>query len=53
MFRHPRAILSGGDAEAVVLDLAQPLAAGRQFRGLDGEARRDEPGRERTLQRVG
>ena len=33
-----------------MLDLVQPLAAGRQFRGFDGEARRDEPGREGTLQ---
>jgi hypothetical protein len=33
-----------------VLDLEQPLAAGRQFRGFDGEARRDAPGREGKLQ---
>jgi hypothetical protein len=28
----------------------QPLAAGRQLRGFGWEARRDEPGREGTLQ---
>ena len=42
--------LAGNDAEAVVLDLMQPLAAGRQFRGFGWEARRDEPGRKGTLQ---
>ena len=30
----------------------QPLAAGRQLVGFDWEARRDEPGREGTLQHV-
>jgi hypothetical protein len=40
------ASLAGNDAEAVVLDLVQPLAAGRQFIGFGWEARRDEPGRE-------
>jgi hypothetical protein len=34
----------------VVLDLVQPLAAGGQLSGFDREARRDEPGREGTLQ---
>jgi hypothetical protein len=47
---HPPVVLAGNDAEAVVLDLVQPLAAGRQLRGFCREARRDEPGREGTLQ---
>jgi hypothetical protein len=44
--RHP----CGDNPEAVVLDLVQPLAAGRQFIGFGWEARRYEPGRECTLQ---
>jgi hypothetical protein len=32
-------------AEAVMLDLVQPIAAGRQLVGFGWEARRDEPGR--------
>src|SRR5262249_62177426 len=36
--------------EAVVLDLMQPIAAGRQFVDFGREARRDEPGRKGTLQ---
>src|SRR6516165_2321511 len=47
---HLRASLAGNDAEAVVLDLMQPLAAGGQLIGFGWEARRDEPGREGTLQ---
>src|SRR6516225_352533 len=47
---HSLAVLAGNDAEAVVLDLVQPLAAGRQLIGLSRKARRDEPGREGTLQ---
>jgi len=47
---HLRAGLAGNDAEAVVLDLMQPLAAGEQFIGFGWETRRDEPGREGTLQ---
>jgi hypothetical protein len=47
---HLRAGLAGNDAEAVVLDLAQPLAAGWQLIGFGWEARRDEPGREGALQ---
>jgi len=47
---HLRASLAGNDAEAIVLDLVQPLAAGWQFIGFGREARRDEPGREGTLQ---
>ena len=47
---HPRAVLAGNNAEAVVLDLVQPQAAGRQFIGFGWETRRDEPGRDGTLQ---
>ena len=47
---HLRASLAGNDAEAVMLDLVQPLAARWQFVGFDQKARRDEPGREGTLQ---
>ena len=47
---HPLAVLAGNDAEAIVLDLVQPLAARRQFVGFGRETRRDEPGREDTLQ---
>ena len=43
---HLRAVLAGNDAEAIVLDLMQPLAVGRQFIGFGRKARRDEPGRE-------
>jgi len=43
---HLRASLAGDDAEAVMLDLVQPLAARRQLVGFGWEARRDEPGRE-------
>src|SRR5262249_57427538 len=43
-------VLAGNDAEAVMLDLVQPQAAGRQLIGFGGEARRDEPGREGRLQ---
>src|SRR5262249_53103270 len=43
---HLCAVLAGNDAEAIVLDLVQPLAAGRQLVGFGWEARRDEPGRE-------
>ena len=47
---HLRASLAGNDAEAVVLDLVQPLAARRQLVGFGWEARRDEAGREGRLQ---
>src|SRR5215831_8972064 len=50
---HLRASLAGDDAEAVVLDPMQPLAAGRQLIGFSWKARRDEPGREATLQHAG
>jgi hypothetical protein len=43
---HPPVALAGNDAETVVLDLMQPLAAGGQLTGFGWEARRDEPGRE-------
>ena len=42
---HLRASLAGNNAEAVVLDLVQPLAAGRQLIGFGWETRRDESGR--------
>ena len=42
--------LAGNDAEAVMFDFMQPLAARRQFVGFAWEARRDEPGRQGTLQ---
>jgi hypothetical protein len=45
---HSLTILAGDEAEAVVLDLMQPLAAGRQLVGFGREARRDEPGRQGT-----
>jgi hypothetical protein len=38
---HLRASLAGNDAEAVMLDLMQPMAARRQLIGFGGEARRD------------
>jgi hypothetical protein len=47
---HLRAGLAGNDAEAVVLDFVQPLAAGRQLIGFGWETWRDEPGRQGTLQ---
>src|SRR5262249_24236035 len=47
---HLRALLARDDAEAVVLDLVQPQAAGRQLVGFGWETRRDEPGRDGTLQ---
>src|SRR5262249_2573565 len=50
---HSRPVLPGNDAEAVVLDLVQPQAAGRQLIGFGGEARRDEPGSQRTQRHGG
>ena len=47
---HLPVALAGNDAEAIVLDLVQPLAAGRQCCAFCRKARRDEPGREGTLQ---
>jgi hypothetical protein len=43
---HLRAGLAGNDAEAVMLDLVQALAAGRQLVGFGWEAR---PGRSLSL----
>jgi RNA polymerase sigma-32 factor len=43
-----RASLAGNYAEAVVLDLMQPLAAGRQLIGFGWEARRNEADRKGT-----
>jgi len=47
---HLRAVLAGDDSESVVLNLMQPLAAGRQLVGFGWEARRDEPSRQGALQ---
>jgi len=47
---HLRAVLAGNDAEAIMLYLVDPLAARRQASGFCGQARRDEPGRQGTLQ---
>jgi hypothetical protein len=47
---HLGAVLPGDHPKSVMLDFVQPLAAGRQFIGFGWEARRDEPGREGTLQ---
>jgi hypothetical protein len=38
---HSLAVLPGNDAEAVMLDFVQPLAAGRQLIGFGWKARRD------------
>src|SRR5215510_1429535 len=43
---HSRAVLPGDNPKTVVLDLVQPLAAGRQLIGFAWEAWLDEPGRE-------
>ena len=43
---HLRVLLAGNDAEAVMLDFMQPLAAAGQLIGFGWETRRDEPGRE-------
>ena len=47
---YPTVALASDDTEAIVLDLMQPLAAGRQLLGFCRKARRDEPCREGTLQ---
>jgi hypothetical protein len=49
---HAVAIPARDDSKSVVLDLVQPQVARTQLVGLCREARRDEPGREGTLQRV-
>ena len=46
-------VLAGNNPKAIVLDLMQPLAAGGQLRGFGWKARRDEPGRQGTLQHAG
>ena len=40
---HLRALLAGNDAEAVMLDFMQPLAAGGRLIGFGWKERRDEP----------
>jgi hypothetical protein len=50
---HARPVLSGNNPKTIVLDLVQPLAAGRQFCGFDGKAWRDEPGRKGTRIKLG
>jgi hypothetical protein len=50
---HLCAALACNDPKPVVLDFMQPFAAGGQLIGLGWEARRDEPGREGTLQHSG
>jgi len=44
--------LARNDAEAVMLNFVQPLAARWQFVGFCRKARRDEPGGQGTLQHV-
>src|SRR5262249_26301688 len=46
VLRHALTILAGDDPKVVMLNLMQPLAAGRQLVGFGWEARRDEAGRE-------
>jgi hypothetical protein len=48
--RHPIASLASNDPKAVMLDLVQPLAAGRELVDFGRKVRRDEPGRQGTLQ---
>jgi hypothetical protein len=45
-----RSILAGNDAKAVVLDFVNPLPAGWRPMCFCGKARRDESGRQGTLQ---
>jgi hypothetical protein len=49
---HLRASLAGNDAEAVMLDFMQPLAARGQLIGFRWETRRDEAGRQGTASRA-
>jgi hypothetical protein len=46
---HSRAVFPGNNPKAIVLDLVQPLPEGSCV-VLVGKARRDEPGRQGTLQ---
>ena len=48
---HARAVLARDHPEAVVLDLVQPLLAGRRLQGGAGKARRDEARRQGTRMR--
>ena len=50
---HALTILAADNFEAVVFNLMQPRPAGRQRVGSGGEARRDELGRQSTLQHAG
>src|SRR5262249_43558482 len=50
---HAWTVFAGDDPEAVVLNLMQPRLAGWQRFGSGGEARRDETGRQGTLQHSG
>jgi len=45
---HALAALAGDHPEAVMLDLMQPILAGRRLRSGTGKARRDEAGRQGT-----
>jgi hypothetical protein len=47
---HLCALLAGDDPKAIMLNLMQPFAARAQLVGSGWETRRDEPGREGTLQ---
>jgi hypothetical protein len=47
---NPLPILAGDDSESIVLNLMQPPAAGWRRVGSGGEARRNEPDRQGTLQ---
>jgi hypothetical protein len=50
---HTLAVLAGNDAEAVMFDFMQPLAAGGQLIGFGWETRRNESRREGMLQHAG
>ena len=47
---HLRTFFASDDPKTVVLDLMQPSSVGGQLISFGREARRDEPGREGTLQ---
>ena len=49
---HARSALARDDAKALVFNLVQPLAAGGKFVGFGWETRRDESGRQGTLQHI-
>jgi hypothetical protein len=50
---HALTILAADNSKPVVLNLMQQRPAGRQRIGFGGEARRDESGRQATLQHNG